>query len=121
MFWWQDSQNGGSFPALFSRAGNGASGDFNFIQIGDYTMFDLKDEEKLHLDLVARVCHHAHAGAVTHDTDITYLIRGEGAPFHCRDSVSENELIEILEKEGEEHGTSVFFIRWEEPGEWSML
>lgn len=84
------------------------------------TAFNLKDEEKFHCDLVARVLHTADNGGVNHDTDITYLVRGNG-PFSERDSVTEDELKTLIESEGEHHGTSVFFIRWEEPGEWSML
>lgn len=82
--------------------------------------FNLNDPTYLDHDLVARLCHNADAGAVTHDTDVSYLVR-DGGPFSGKDAVSEQEIIDLLEKEGQIHGTAVYFVRWEEPNEWSML
>lgn len=76
-------------------------------------MFDLKDTKFFDHDLVARVMYD-DAGSVPHDTDVTYLVRQK---FSDRDLISE-EVIKFLEQEG---GITVFFVRWEPQGEWSML
>lgn len=81
------------------------------------TEFDLKDEKFFDHDLVARVMYD-DAGSVPHDTDVTYLVRQNGQEFSDRDLISEEEIIKFLE---EEEGITVFFVRWEAQGEWSML
>ena len=80
-------------------------------------IFDLNNKEFFDHDLVARVMYD-DAGSVPHDTDVTYLVRQDGQNFSGMDNISEREIIEFLEQEG---GITVFFVRWEPQGEWSML
>lgn len=79
--------------------------------------FNLKDEKFFDHDLVARVMYD-DVGSVPYDTDVTYLVRQKGQHFALRETVSEKEIIDFLQKS--EEAITIFFIRWEKPEEWSM-
>ena len=79
----------------------------------EQTILDLSKSESTQYDLVARVvC--ADPGSVNHDTEVSWVL----SAFDHKEVVTEQDLIEELEKDG---SLNVFFVRWEEPGDWSML
>ena len=73
-------------------------------------------------DLVARVAHTNDQGWMAYDTDLSYMVYAEGgvlSEFKGKESELTEQHVRMAFCTSDDD--VLYFARWEEPGEWSML